>query len=102
MGKALAADTPLVTSLATFQRSAQASILLNRAHRWSREMVASGRLPSVKVVATLDQSIRDLLNAMMNQDERWEAFCDSFAMCLWLVHPPANLSSLFYWYSLEC
>lgn len=77
--------------LGTFQRSAQAAVLLHDTYLWSAGIRQSPVLPPVPELAHIFQSIRDLVDAMLHQVQGWEVFCDAFAMCMRsAVHKRAN------------
>jgi hypothetical protein len=80
--RSLPVNVPVSTNVGTFQRAAQAATLLNRAHIWAEKMRRSLRLPGVAEFQDIDIAIRSMISAMLAQCQKWEVFCDSFAMCV--------------------
>ncbi|KAK5996548.1 hypothetical protein PT974_01883 [Cladobotryum mycophilum] len=73
---------PFSVPLGSFQRAAQASTTLHRAHLWDTRVRQEAKLSPVADFAHIDRTIRSLLDALLIQCPKWEVFCDAFAMCM--------------------
>lgn len=80
-------NSPISISLGSFQRAAQAAILLHDAHRWRSRLSQASVLPGVAEFSDLDEKLRDLLNTMSDECDTWEVCCGSFAMCIRSNYP---------------
>ncbi|KID74969.1 C6 transcription factor, partial [Metarhizium brunneum ARSEF 3297] len=85
--KDIPSNTPISISLGSFQRAAQAAILLHDAHRWRSRLSQASVLPGVAEFSDLDEKLRDLLNTMSDECDTWEVCCGSFAMCIRSNYP---------------
>ena len=83
--KRLPVNAPVGIHLGSFQRAVQSEMIKHMVYSRGRQIKEQPRLPRVSTFADLDGDIRAMLEAMLTQFQKWEIFCDAFAMCMRFV-----------------